>query len=71
MTHEELYKKFCNGSPGHANRVTEYRPWGKTSIVVWLTNGMAYKVKYIDDSHFIMQMLTEEDIKKKYGEIHE
>lgn len=67
MTYRELYNKFCIWSPGHAKMVSDYRPWGKSSIVVWLNNGQAYKAKYIDDNHFVMQMVSDDDINKKFG----
>lgn len=67
MTYSELYKKFCVWSPEHANMVEDYRPWGRNSIVVWLKNGMMYKVKYIDDTTFIMQTVTKVDIDKKFS----
>ena len=45
LTWGEIYKDFCNWSPEHAAMVVDYRPWGSTSIVVWLNNGQAYKCK--------------------------
>ena len=42
LTWGEIYKDFCNWSPEHAAMVVDYRPWGSTSIVVWLNNGQAY-----------------------------
>lgn len=67
MTYGELYKKFCAWSPEHAKMVKDYRPWGTNSIVVWLSNGMSYKVKYIEEGKFIMQTVSEEDVKRKFG----
>lgn len=67
ITYGELYKEFCEWSPEHAKLIIDYRHWGNMSIVVWLNNGMAYKVKRVDTNHFIMQVVSEEDIKKKYG----
>lgn len=47
--------------------VVDYRPWGSTSIVVWLNNGQAYKCKRHAADRFTMQMVSEEDIKKKFN----
>lgn len=66
MTYGDIYTEFCEWSPSHAAMVIDYRPWGRTSIVVWLRNGTAYKVKRIDKHKFIMQTVSEEDIKKKF-----
>lgn len=50
------------------------QPWlsttdlgGSTSICVWLNNGQAYKCKRHAADRFTMQVVSEEDIKKKYG----
>lgn len=67
ITYGEIYEKFCIWSPEHAKMVKDYRPWGSMSIVVWLTGGQAYKVKYIADDKFIMQTVTKADIDKKFG----
>lgn len=67
LTYEEIYKEFCEWSPEHAKMVKDYRPWGNNSILVLLNNGMAFKVKYFDSNHFVMQMVSKEDIRKKYG----
>lgn len=64
--HNELYKEFCEWSPQHAAEVTSYKPWGRRSIVVWLKNGMAFKAKRCAPGKFIMQLLSEDDIKKKF-----
>ena len=40
---------------------------GHTSILVWLNNGQAYKCKRHAADRFTMQLVSEEDIKKKYG----
>ena len=37
------------------------------SIVIWLNNGQAYKVKRTGPDRFIMQLVLEADIKKKFG----
>lgn len=71
MTYGELFKKFCAWSINHARMVVNYRPWGRNSIVVWLSSGLIYKVKYIDDLHFVMQPLSEEDVVKKFGGTNE
>lgn len=67
ITYGEIYKEFCEWSPEHAAKVTDYRPWGRTSIVVWLTNGQAYKCKRHATNKFTMQMVSEDDIKRKFG----
>lgn len=67
LTYGELYKEFCEWSPGHAKMVVDYRPWGSNSIVVWLSNGMAYKVKRYSKDKFIMQTVSKEDIERKFG----
>ena len=67
LTYEEIYKEFCEWSPEHAKMAKDYRPWGNNSILVWLNNGMSFKVKYFDSNHFVMQMVSKEDIRKKYG----
>lgn len=71
MTYGELYSKFCKWSPEHAKMIKDYRPWGSNSIIIWLNNGMTYKVKYIDDEHFIMQTVTAEDIARKFSNVGE
>lgn len=70
ITHSEIYDKFCKWSPHHAKMVKEYKPWGSTSIVVWLNNGQAYKVKHIYGDKFVMQPLTIDDINRKLGHGH-
>lgn len=65
LTYDELYKEFCEWSPEHAKMVKDYRPWGRNSIVIWLSNNMAYKVKRVDKNHFIMQMVSKSDINNK------
>ena len=67
LTSKAIYEKFCKWSPEHAASVKDYKPWGRTSIVVWLNNGMMYKIKYISDNKFIMQVVTKEDIDKKFS----
>ena len=66
-THEELYQEFSKWSPEHASMVIDYKPWGKSSIAIWLNNGHIYKVKYIAEDHFIMQKLSKDDVKRKLG----
>lgn len=63
---EEFYKQFSEWSPEYSAMVTNYKPWGRHSIVIWLNNNMAFKVRRVTPNKFIMQMLSEEDIKKKY-----
>lgn len=67
MAHKEIYEKFCKWSPVHANMIRIWKPWGSTSICVWLNNGMKYKVKHHGGNVFTMQSLSDEDIRKKYG----
>ena len=67
LTTREIYNKFCAWSPDHAKLIRDYRPWGSTSIVIWLKNGMMYKVKYISDDKFVMQIVTKEDIDRKFS----
>ena len=65
MTCHEIFKAFSEWNPEIANRVTQYKIWGSTSIVIWLRNGLKYKVKYYPDGKFVMQPLSEEDIERK------
>lgn len=67
LTYNDIYKDFCNWSPKHADMVVDYRPWGHTSICVWLNNGQAYKCKRHAADRFTMQIVSEADIKKKYN----
>lgn len=67
LTWLQIYKEFCEWSPAHAKMIVDYRPWGSTSIVVWLNNGQAYKCKRHAADRFTMQLVSEEDINKKYG----
>lgn len=66
-SYSELYKEFCDWSPDYAKLVTDYRPWGNMSIVVWLSNGQAYKVKRQAPNRFTMQLVSKADIDKKLG----
>lgn len=63
--HKKIYKDFCEWSPDYAAMVIDYKPWGHTSIVVWLSNGYAYKVKQHAHDRFTMQMVSEADIERK------
>lgn len=67
ITWGEIYKEFCEWSPEHAKMVKDYRPWGSTSIVVWLEGGHTYKVKRHAPGKFTMQHVSEADINKKFG----
>ena len=68
LSHEEIYKEFCAWSPEYAARVIKWEPWGSVSIIIWLNNGMIYKAKrYYNDCKFTMQIVSEEDIKRKLG----
>lgn len=69
MTHNDIFEEFCKWSPEHASMVTEYKPWGGTSILIRLTNGTAYKVKRYDAVRFVMQPVSEDDINRKYNNI--
>ena len=67
IIYSQLYNEFCEWSPEHAAMVVDYRLWGHTSILVWLNNGCAYKCKRYAPGRFIMQTVSEEDIRKKFG----
>ena len=67
LTYYDIYKDFCNWSPEYAVMIIAYKPWGHTSICVWLNNGQAYKCKRHAADRFTMQLVSEEDIRKKYG----
>lgn len=67
ITYGELFKEFCAWNPMLAPKVVDYRPWGSMSIVVWLNNGFAYKVKRYGPDRFVMQMVSQDDINKKFG----
>lgn len=67
MTYKEIYKEFCEWSPEHADMVVDYKPWGTNSIIVWLRDGYAYKCKRYGYCRFVMQIISYEDIRKKYG----
>lgn len=66
ITYGEIYNEFCEWSPEHAKMVKDYRPWGSTSIVVWLECGQAFKVKRHAPGVFTMQSVSKADIDKKY-----
>ena len=67
LTYGEIYVEFCNWNPEVGAMTIDYRPWGSTSIVIWLENGMAYKVKRHAHDRFTMQSVSEADINKKFG----
>lgn len=67
LTHEDIYKEFCEWSPDYAEMITDYKPWGHTSIVIWLRNGYTYKCKRHDKGVFTMQHVSESDIKRKFN----
>ena len=69
MTYKEVYEEFCKWSPEHSKMAIDYRPWGTNSIVVWFKDGYAYKVKYHAPNRFIMQMVSDEDINRKFNSI--
>lgn len=66
-TYGELYNRFCEAEPDTAKHICDYRPWGSKAIVIWLDGGAAYKVKDIGGGKFIKQLVSAEDIRKKYG----
>lgn len=66
LTYGDIYRDFCNWTE-HAAMVVDYRHWGHNSILVWFNNGQAYKCKRHAADRFTMQLVSEEDIKKKYG----
>lgn len=68
MAHNKLFKLFKNWNPGMAEMVIEYKPWGRNSLCIWLRNGMIYKAKYYGENKFVMQTVSEEDVKRKYDE---
>lgn len=67
MTTNEIFLKFSKWSPEHAEMVVSFRQWGSRSLYVKLRNGMQYKVKCVTDTDFVMQTVSDEDVKKKFG----
>lgn len=67
LTHDEIYNEFCECNPKRAENVIDYRPWGSNSILIYLNNGNAYKCKRYAPYRFNIQMVSEEDIKKKFN----
>ena len=67
VTHNEIFNEFCIWSPTLAPKVVAYRPWGSTSIVVWLNNGFIYKIKRYGPDKFVMQAVSKDDVNKKFG----
>lgn len=67
LTHEEIFNEFCEWNADQTSAIVNYKPWGGTSIVIWLDNGNAYKVKRHAHQVFTIQRLSEEDINKKFG----
>lgn len=67
ITHGEIYVEFCNWYPEIGAQTIDYKPWGSTSIVIWLDNGMKYKVKRHASDRFTMQTVSDDDINKKLG----
>lgn len=67
ITYGELFEEFCAWNPILAHKIDDYRPWGSTSIVIWLNNGFTYKVKRYAPNRFIMQAVSQDDINKKFG----
>lgn len=67
ITHDEILKRFYDWNPEVASKIINHKPWGSTSIVIWLNNGLSYKVKLHDSGNFTMQVVSKEDINKKFG----
>ena len=65
--HEEIFEEFCEWLPEYVPNIKEYKPWGSTSIVVWLKDGLIYKVKRFAPKKFIMQMVSKEDVERKFN----
>lgn len=66
MLHE-IYNRLCNYDPKLGEQVLAYEPWGKTSIIIYLYNGLKYKVKIIDNKKLLIQQLSNEDVNKKFN----
>lgn len=46
---------------------SDARPWGSHgAMVVWLDNGMIYKVQKVGNK-FVKQPLTNEEVRRKFG----
>lgn len=69
MTYDELFKEFVDNHPEFKSRTIDYKPWGKTSIVIWCSDGHAYKCKYHGPDRFIIQEVSEDDINRKLGKV--
>ena len=67
INHEEIFQEFCDWNPELASKVVAHAPWGSTSIVIWISNEMTYKVKRHAAGKFTMQTVTQDDIDKKFG----
>jgi len=67
ITWGEIYTEFCNLNPDIGAMIIDYRPWGSTSIVIWLENGMAYKIKRHAPGRFIIQPVSEDDLNRKFN----
>ena len=68
VTHKQIFEEFCIYNPVFARNMVSYKAWGKSSIVIWLNDGRAFKIKRVTSNAFIMQIVTEEDIKRKFAE---
>lgn len=66
-TYKEIYDDFYSWNPELGSKVIDYEPWGSTSIVIWLNNGMIYKVKRYEHDKFVLQTLSKEDVDRKFG----
>lgn len=67
LTYNDIYNEFCQWSPEHAKMVIDYKPWGSNSIIVWFNDGHAYKCKRHAHDRFTMQVVSKEDINRKFG----
>lgn len=67
MTPEEIYKDFCECRPEFSNIITKYQSWGRRSIIILFNDGSAYKVRRRSKTNFVMQLLADEDIVKRFG----
>lgn len=66
-TYEELFAAFCKYDPETGSQVIDYQPWGRMSIVIWLDDLQAYKVKLLEPDKFVVQHVSQADIEKKLG----
>ena len=65
--HKQIYERFCEVEPETAKHICEYKPWSSKAIVIWLDGGTAYKIIKDTGSKLIKQLVSADDIRKKYG----